>query len=188
MRRTLTEKEFVDEIFGAQSYAWRWEQQPTYWIGYEQTRVQAFLDGRLDAAVDHPRRSEYLGSVRRLTAQGRRLGRVRVVDQPATGYQRWLQWMDVDARAAGEDIHYLARPVLQMMGHPPFEPSADWWLVDGERLLVLRFDDEGRCTSRELIVDEPEVRLARLWRLAVISWAAEEETASVSIETRRDAA
>jgi hypothetical protein len=86
--------------------------------------------------------------------------------------------MDQWSRAAGEDIHYLPRTVLEQMGPPPFEPDADWWLIDGEKLLLMRFapDGSGRRVETELVVDEPVVKLARLWRLAVISWAAEEES------------
>jgi len=80
--------------------------------------------------------------------------------------------------AAGEEIHYLTRGLLHQMGRPPVEPDADWWLIDSEKMIVMRFaeDGSGRRTETELWIDEPEIRLARLWRLAVISWAAEEES------------
>lgn len=176
MRTTLTEEQVRDEILGARNYAWRWEQQPTYWVGRERDRVQAFLDGRREPPTANPHGTRWLNTVHAMVAAGRRLGRVRVIDTPPSGYQQWLQWNSQWARAAGEDIHYLSRPLLRQLGRPPIEPDADWWLIDGERLVVMRFDDSGRLTETELFVDEPQVRLARLWRLAVISWAVEEET------------
>lgn len=176
MRQPLTLEEFNTEIFSAQRYAWRWEQQQTYLVEREQGQVAAFLAGHPIPPTDNPSMVAYLNRVHRMVRiEGRQLGRVRIIDEPATGYQRWLQWIDGWARAAGEDIHYLSRPVLQQMGRPPVEPDDDWWLIDGERLLVLRFE-ASRLIQLELVIDEPEIRLARLWRLAVISWAREEES------------
>jgi hypothetical protein len=181
MRRRLTDDEFDQQIFGAQRYAWRWEQQPAYEVGYETEKLAAFLAGRPETPTDNPDMVSYLDAVQAMTADGRRLGRVRVVDDPPTGYQRWLRWMDQWSRAAGEEIHYLSRTLLRQMGRPPVEPDTDWWLIDGEKLIIMRFapDGSGRRLEAELVIDEPEVRLARLWRLAVVSWAIDEETASL---------
>jgi hypothetical protein len=179
MRRSLTDDEFDSTIFGAQRYAWRWEQQPAYEIGYETTQLEAFLAGQPQIPTDNPDMVDYLGRVRQMYfGEHRNIGRVRVVEEPPTDYQRWLRWMDQWNRAAGEDIHYLSRTVLKQMGPPPFEPDADWWLVDGEKLLIMRFaqDGSGRRLGVEMVTDEPVIKLARLWRLAVISWAAEEES------------
>jgi hypothetical protein len=181
MRRLLDDNEFDARIFGARQYAWRWEQQPAYEIGYESKKLAAFLAGRRESPLDNPGMVDYLNQVRRMTLSGRRLGRVRVLDEPPTGYQLWLQWMDRWSRAAGEEIHYLSRSLLRQMGRPPVEPDADWWLIDGEQLIIMRYsaDATGRRTETELLFDEPEIRLARLWRLAVVSWATEEERATV---------
>ncbi len=184
MRTSLTDAEFEAAIFAAQHYAWRWEQQPCYWIGHEQAKLDAFLAGTPESPDDNPDMTAWLGQVRRLTAAGVCVGRVRVIEQPPTDYQRWLRWMDRWSIAAGEEIHYLPRWVLRQMGQPPFAPAADWWLIDDDQLLIMNYlpDGSGRTappgtrTSVELLVDEPELRLARLWRLAAISWAREEET------------
>lgn len=178
MRRRLTDDEFDNEIFGAQQYAWRWEQQPAYEIGYESDKLAAFLAGRPETPTDNPGMVGYLDAVRAMVRSGRRIGRVRVIDEPPTGYQRWLRWMDRWNIEAGEEIHYLSRGLLRQMGRPPVEPDADWWLIDGEKLIIMRFapDGSGRRIEAELVADEPEIRLARLWRLAVVSWAAEEES------------
>jgi hypothetical protein len=184
MRRALTDQEFEEHIFDAQRYAWRWEQQPHYWIGYEQDKLDAFLAGAPEIPDDNPDMVAWLDQIRKLRAAGVLVGRVRVIEEPPTDYQRWLLWMDRWNTAAGEEIHYLPRWVLQQMGRPPFAPTADWWLIDGERLLIMNYapDGSGRRippgtrTGIELIADEPEVHQARLWRLAAISWAREEET------------
>ncbi len=180
MRRIPTDHEFEATIFGARRYAWRWEQQPQYEIGHERAQLDAFLAGRPERPGDNPDMAQYFASVRTMVrTRGVQLGRVRVVEQPPTDYQRWLHWVDRWNREAGEEIHYLPRWVLRQMGAPPFAPSADWWLIDGEVLLIMSYaaDGSGRRTGVELLADEPEVRLARLWRLAVVSWAIEMEHA-----------
>lgn len=184
MRRDLTDPELDAHIFAARRYAWRWEQQPVYFIGHEQAKVDAFLAGRPESPLDNKDMAAFYSAVTTLThTHGVAVGRVRVVDEPATDYQRWLEWMDQFNRQAGEVIHHLPRPLLRQMGRPPFEPDADWWLIDGEKILLMHYapDGSGRRvppgtrTKVELIEGGPEVRLARLWRLAVVSWAIEAE-------------
>ncbi len=177
MRCAVTDDQFEQEIFSAKRSAWRWEQQRIYDIGSEQDDFQAFLAGQ--PRPPSPDLAGYYRQVRSMTRAGIAIGRVRIVDTPLTDYQRWRNWMDHWNREAGEDIHYLSRPLLRQMGRPPFQPDADWWLVDGERLLIMEYavDLSGRAIKTTLLVGEPEVRLARLWRLAVVSWAVEEELA-----------
>ena len=185
MRSSLTDDQFDEEIFGAERYAWRWEQQRQYEIGHELSDFEEFLDGHPRVPTENSSMAWYYDRIQALTrAAGVEVGRVRVVDSPPTDYQRWRSWMDRWNREAGEEILYLPRQVLHQMGGPPFAPHADWWLIDGERLLLMHFapDGSGRRVppgtrlETELVVDEPEVHLARLWRLAAISWAREEET------------
>lgn len=183
MRRSVTDDEFESQLFGARRYAWRWEQQPAYEVADERAQLDAFLAGHPGPPPDEP--GGYLSLVRQMVHErGVTLGRVRVVEQPPTDYQRWLRWVDRWNREAGEDIHYLPRPVLQQMGRPPFAPASDWWLIDGEQLLIINYVPGGlgrRAGSIELVTGEPEVKLARLWRLAVVSWAIEEERVSLPV-------
>lgn len=178
MRHPLSPDQVDKEIFAARHTAWRWEQQPSYHVASEQPALQSFLNGHPVSPDRDPVAAAWLDRMYELTHRhGVHVTRVRVADDPPTDYQRWLQWVDRWNRGAGEDITYLPRSVLHTWGgYLPVEPGADWWLLDDQRLLVQRYPaDGGELTAVELITDEPVVRLARLWWLAVFAWATAED-------------
>jgi hypothetical protein len=113
MRRTLTDGDFSGEFWqqlaGYRHTAWRWESQPIYTIGAEAENVGAFLaEAPADPMAD-PYLAPWMHQVAEQVATGRLIGRVRVLEEPPTDYQRWELWLDRWNTDAGERIDYLTR-------------------------------------------------------------------------------
>lgn len=88
-----------------------------------------------------------------LTGEGKRVERVRVVDEPPSDYMRYEVWLNPHNKAAGEDIRYLNRS----MGTQLDLPSVDYWLFDSRRAAKLHYaDDDDRFLGAE-IIDDPAV-------------------------------
>jgi hypothetical protein len=88
-----------------------------------------------------------------ITGEGKRIERVRVVDEPPTDYQLWMQ--DIArrlSRRAGEDIRYLTRSRAAELGLP----AEDYWLFDSQVAAVLHFEGD-RLLGAELVHDPSEV-------------------------------
>lgn len=178
MRKILTDggpgTEFWAEFTSFERSAWRWEQQPEYWMGYERTQFDLFLEGRPEPPTANQDLGEWMAQVAKHTAEGKTYGRVRVLDVPPTDYQRWMRWMDRWNREAGEDIRYLSRGWAQAAGIIPAIGSDDWWLFDDRRLVLMRHDDQGRRIQVEVFEGEPEVEQALRWRERAIAAAVAE--------------
>lgn len=139
---------------GIATSAFRLETRRAYSLGYERRMFDDFLAGReVTPPPDTDWYRPWLDRVRRLTATGRRIQRVRVVDEPITDYQRYAIWTGAWNTAAGEDIRYMAREVAATVGLP----GRDWWLLDGQTVVVLNFDAFDRLSGRELIVSPSTV-------------------------------
>lgn len=170
MRRPLPDDEFEQRLSSISWSAWRWEQQPAYYIGDEQSLLDAYLAGRPRPPQTATSMRDWAAMIRRNTDAGLRYARVRVVDEPPTGYQRWMMSLAPWFAAAGEQIDHLSRPVLQTLPPAPFG-AADWWLLDDAVVATQPFDDAGRRLPGELIDDPEAIAAARLWRHVVTSLA-----------------
>jgi hypothetical protein len=177
MRRVITDAEFWREFITYERSAWRFEQQPSYSVGYEREQFDDFLAGRPKPPTDNPELGEWMAQIARQTAEGKAVGRVRIVDDPLTDYQRWLQWMDRWNREAGETIDYLSRRHAQEVGLIPQVGPEDWWFFDDSRLMLMHFNEDGVRVKVELLVDEPEVAQASRWQHLAIRAAREESYA-----------
>ncbi|MER7701034.1 MULTISPECIES: DUF6879 family protein [unclassified Streptomyces] len=94
--------------------------------------------------------NSWRANVRKQTEQGKRVERVRLVDQPPTEGQRFLLASGHGNVAAGEDIRNLARPMAEGLGLPDY----DFWLFDSR--LVARFVfDEDDTTLGVILSDDP---------------------------------
>jgi hypothetical protein len=182
MRRTLTDggpgTEFWEVFEGFTRSAWRFEQQRAYFIGYEHQQFDDFLAGHPQPPTDNPDLGAWMRQVAQQTSEGKTVGRVRIVDEPITDYQRWMRWMDRWNREAGETIDYLTRRRAHEVGLLPAAGEQDWWLLDDERLVLMFFDDKGFRVRVELLVDEPEVAEARRFRDLAIRAAREKGNAT----------
>lgn len=178
MRRTLTdagpETEFWQQLRNYESSAWRFEQQRKYDIGYEELQFQAFLAGTPESPLENADLGAWMRQVAAQTADGRSIGRVRIVDSPITDYQRWMAWMDRWNREAGEQIDYLPRSALTQIQPAPFG-DADWWLFDegtlGARVMIMHFDERGYRRLVELETDPAQVAAAVAFRKRVVQLA-----------------
>lgn len=96
---------------------------------------------------------EWFDLVRKATADGKRISRVRVVTVPLTDYSRFGLWCAQFTNSAGEDIRYLSRDQADAVGIP----KHDYWLFDSTTLVRMNFADNDMFLASELINDPAEV-------------------------------
>ncbi|MFF0746585.1 DUF6879 family protein [Streptomyces sp. NPDC004111] len=117
--------------------AWRLETRREYAADQNTDEYRRFLDGvQPPPDTDGP----WFANARAQTGQGKRIERVRLVDEPPTDNQRYLLATTPDNLAAGEDIRYLTRGRAEQLQLPAF----DFWLFDSRVLAVFNWDDAER--------------------------------------------
>lgn len=89
---------------------------------------------------DYAWHADWLSFVRRVTAAGVQVQRVRLVSVPHSDYIRW--GLDVSPLniEAGEDIRYLPRNLVEGIELP----EQDYWLLDDDVLVLSVFSADGR--------------------------------------------
>lgn len=138
----------------------RLEVQPVYAVTEERESVEEFLAGNPRPVTVFPYYAAWLEQIRRLTTEGKRVERVRVLDEPPTDYQRWEMWSGRFNTDAGEVIRYLPRSRAVEVGLPVAD---DWWLFDSLRVARMRFSAEGQPLGGEIIADPEEVARHQSW-------------------------
>ncbi|MFJ4363291.1 DUF6879 family protein [Streptomyces chartreusis] len=130
--------------------AWHLETRRGYASDREDLGFDEFLaTGEAPSDLD----SDWCQNIRRQTAAGKYVGRVRVVDNPPTDGQRFLlSYARVNA-ATGEDVRNLWRGDADQ-AHLPTE---DFWLFDSRLVAILRFDDQDVFHDVEIITEPAEV-------------------------------
>lgn len=144
----------ITEFFrdGFQHTAWRLETRRAYAADQRSESYQRFLRGEdRQADPDNP----WSVMVRQVTAQGRRIERVRLLDDPLTENQRYSLGSVKENLAAGEDIRYLLRAQAQTHGLP----EDDFWLFDSRLIARFCWDESGWATHLDLSDDPAEVLL-----------------------------
>jgi hypothetical protein len=126
----------ITEFFrdGFQHAAWRWETRRAYGVAAETEALQAFLRGE---NVSEPGRP-WLVLMRQLAQQRKTVGRVRLIDEPPTDYQRFLLADVSDSVDAGEDIRYLQRAEAQRLDLAEY----DFWIFDSRTVGIFQFDGD----------------------------------------------
>ena len=114
--------------------AWRLETRRGYASDRAGEKYHRYVETQQMA--DDPDRP-WCVNVRAQTAQGKRIERVRIVDDPPTREQRYLLAGAAINNEAGEDIRNLWRAQADRLGLP----AVDFWLFDARRALVLHFTD-----------------------------------------------
>ncbi len=164
----------ITEFFrhGFEHTAWRWETRRAYGVAAESEALRAFLRGE---DVSDPGRP-WLVLMRELAADGKRVGRIRLIDDPPTDYQRFLLADVSDSVQAGEDIRYLPRAQAQRQGLPEY----DFWLFDSATIGIFQFDGD-QSLGMELTEDPEQVLRGCRIRDAALHFAvpADEFTAAV---------
>ncbi|MGI5223187.1 DUF6879 family protein [Nocardia sp. CA-290969] len=117
--------EAFDALFHeAKREAFHLEVQDTYHAaGYKP--LERFLAGEPD---DYEWFRPWLDHVRATTARGVAVRRARVVTTPHNDYTRYARHVASMNVAAGEDVRYLSRQLID----PAALTTDDWWLFDGE--------------------------------------------------------
>ncbi|MGW0910687.1 DUF6879 family protein [Streptomyces sp. NPDC002784] len=129
--------------------AWRFEAQPTYTMPKETENVARFLR-REPKPTDH--NSRWHERVHDYVASGRSIGRVRIVRQPLTDYQRYqFAWGIPGNIQAGEDIRIL--DVTHNDYGLPLS-GTDWWMFDATQVVRLNFRPDGTQINRELFTGD----------------------------------
>ncbi|WP_026448775.1 DUF6879 family protein [Actinopolyspora mortivallis] len=146
-----------------QRSAWRFECQPTYSIPREQDDF-----GRWRAGQPKPdgHNAAWHERVRSYVANGKTIGRVRVVRRPLTEYQRYqLDWGIPGNIEAGEDIRILDVTALDLD-----LPSHDFWLFDDETVVDLNFNPDGTLLNLDQW-ENPDLTQYRKWRDTALAYA-----------------
>lgn len=172
----LDEEQFGAALAGFEHTAFRLELQPAYSEPCEEGLLAAFARGeRPDPREAVPELRDWYGQVARMAAEGKRIERVRVQDDPPTLYQEFERWLDQWNIPAGEVMQYMTRATAHDIGLLPAAGDADWWLLDSSRLIVMRFDGQHHRISNELITRPETVVQACAWRDLAIHHSTREQ-------------
>lgn len=139
--------------------AFRLEVLDRYTVDSDQENVERYLAGapKPSWAVG----DQWMEQLARERAEGKRRYRVHVLESPLSGYLRYeCEWGYAYTNQAGEEIYILD---LAETPRPGGLISEDFWLLDGEHVLVMRYDSEGRLLGGEPLAaaDSPRYRRCR---------------------------
>ncbi|GIG57325.1 hypothetical protein Lfu02_16970 [Longispora fulva] len=107
--------------------------------------------------------------VKESVARGVEIRRARVVSEPISSYVRFEYELTGGHNAkAGERVRWLPRRQATGLALP----GNDFWLFDGETLLINHFAGNGDATEKEIVTDPAVIVLCRsafeaVWELAV---------------------
>ena len=157
----ITEAEFDHLLSTFKRYAFRLETRDAYALGYEQDEFGRFLAGRPTPPTQLDWWRQWLDQIARLTREGKTVGRVRVLAEPPSDYQRWMMWAEPWYAEAGEQIAYMSARRAMGIGLPL---DGDWWLLDDERVIIMDFTDAGEIDRKTLLTNPVTVAPFIAWR------------------------
>jgi hypothetical protein len=160
----LSDEEFGQALRSFQHTAFRLELQDAYAEPCEAELFAAFLNGDPFPATEVPELRDWYDNIAAHIRDGQRVERVRVQREPPTSYQQFERWLGQWNLQAGEVMRYLTRDRAHQIGLLPAAGEEDWWLLDSQHLVVMRFDGKGHRTGNELITDPVAVLQACQWR------------------------
>lgn len=137
--------------------AYRLEVRRAYGVLEEDLPYQQYLGGE-DPGLDWFQ--PWLDLMSEQTGQGKRIERVRIVDEPPSDYLRWEIKNTPHNLRAGEDIRYLMRRHAKQLDLPDY----DYWVFDSSLLVLLRFDDHDRYLGFQTTEDTGAVVEHLRWR------------------------
>ncbi|MFF7080140.1 DUF6879 family protein [Streptomyces lavendulae] len=158
----LIDSDEIDRLFreGFEHTAWRLECRRSYQVDYESETYQRFLRGE-EPARDPNR--PWLVNMRKQTGAGKRVERVRLIDDPPTTYQRYGLTGVPAAVEAGEDVRYLRRSQAEQLDLL----MDDVWLFDSRYAAVFHYDGD-EPVGLELVEDP--VRVLRYCQVRDAAW------------------
>ncbi|MEU2758657.1 DUF6879 family protein [Streptomyces sp. NPDC007094] len=140
-----------DGLFRTFSHsAWRLETRRRYASDETTETYRQFVE---TSQVDWDENDPYCELIRSQTVAGKRVERVRIVDQPPTTGQLYLLNNAKRNSRLGEDIRNLWRADAEQLQLPP----EDFWLFDSRLAARLRFDDDDHLVDVELITEPAEI-------------------------------
>src|ERR1700722_5790041 len=143
----------LDELFRTfAAAACRLEVRTSYGLLDDDQPYQDFLAGREpDLAWFTP----WLDLMReQIAGAGKRVERVRVVDDPPSDYLRWEWFLNRCNADAGEDIRYLSRESADALRLPAY----DFWIFDSAAVAFMVFAKSGEFTGPVLVDDQVVAR------------------------------
>ncbi|MFE6153672.1 DUF6879 family protein [Streptomyces sp. NPDC057889] len=130
--------------------AWRLETRRRYASDETtETYAQFLAEGRVDWPMD----TWYCETIKRQTAGGTSVGRVRLLDAPPTAGQRYLLSNAVRNAELGEDIRTMHRADADRLKLG----IEDFWIFDSRLVARLNFSDDDELIDVELITEPAEV-------------------------------
>jgi hypothetical protein len=129
----------------------------------------AWREDHSRVTVDDEGGRKWRSLIRETTARGVSVKRARIVSEPLSDYVRFEYDITSGHNArAGEDVRWLPRRQTTGLALP----GNDFWLFDGELLLVIHFSGSGDWTDTEQLSDPAVVKhcsaaFDAVWRLAV---------------------
>lgn len=143
--------DFTDLFRRFEQTAFRLEVRRSYGIVEEDEPYQRFLAGE-EPGLDWFQ--PWLTLMRHVTSAGRRVERVRLVDDPPSDYLRFELWGTPHNLDAGEDIRYLTHETAADLELPPY----DFWIFDDRVVARVEFADDDAFLGATLSDDPEEVR------------------------------
>ncbi len=153
---------FIEERFTRSAF--RLEVLDQYTVESDHENVQRYLAG--GPAPSWADGDEWMGKLAQDRAAGKRNYRVHVLRSPLSDYLRYeCEWGYVYTSRAGEEIYILD---LSETPRPDGLIDEDFYLMDDEHVLVMRYDREGRLLGGEpaTAADLPRYRKCRQVALA----------------------
>jgi Family of unknown function (DUF6879) len=144
--------------------AWRLEALPQYNPRTDASYRHFVETGEVLPFEDRPGKQEWMRLVAEAVAQGKRLGRVRIVGQPLADGERWELAVFGENAEAGEDVR-----IADRIAHPELaELTGDFWLLDDETdrpvAQLMTYDPDGQYVSREVTSDPTVIARCRAQR------------------------
>ncbi|MFD4262227.1 DUF6879 family protein [Streptomyces sp. NPDC058534] len=147
----LVDRDTFRRLFVAFKHtAWRLETRRAYASDREDPDFQEFLaTGSSPCDPNEP----WFVNIKAQTEAGKRVGRVRIADNPPTTEQLFLLDYARHNAAVGEDMRYLWREDADRAALP----AEDFWIFDSRIVALLHFDDQDNMLDIELITEPAEV-------------------------------
>ncbi|WP_348638718.1 DUF6879 family protein [Streptomyces sp. SH5] len=130
--------------------AWRLETRRRYASDEVTDTYRQFVE---TGVVTWDENDPYCELIRSQTKQGKRVERVRIVDQPPTTGQLYLLNNAIRNSDLGEDIRNVWRTDADRLRLP----SEDFWLFDSRLVARLRFDEGDHLVDVELVTEAAEI-------------------------------
>ncbi|MCX4550636.1 MULTISPECIES: DUF6879 family protein [unclassified Streptomyces] len=159
MPELVSGEEFLQLFKDCSHTAFRLEVRSSYGIPDEDEPYRRFLAGKAPGLGWF---APWLDLMRTETGTGKRVARVRVIDDPPSDYLRFELWGTPHNLAAGEDIRYLGRDQAKELELPDY----DFWVFDSRTVARLQFGEHDRFLGVVLSEEPTDVLHHVQWREA----------------------